>query len=1154
MIYALNSMLFCQVIISEDNSAEADSSAMLEIKSAEKGFLPPRMSLVERTSIKHPAEGLMIYCTNCGPGNAPAISVYMNGIWRNLIDCNPPLNPVDAVHIPCPDQIIWKWHPVPGATGYGWSITEDSVEFYLGNDTVMPESGLMINVTYSRYIWAYNNCGTSKSHKISETTSPDTLKNPFPANPISDAEKITWKWNKVTGATGYKWNSTNDFQTAQDLGTDTLKIETGLTCLTEYSRYIWAYNNCIYSDAVIINASTIDIPIEGKPQEGLHQQTLTTVLWKWLPLEEATGYKWNIEDNYETAIDLGADTSYLEDSLICGTSYQRYVWAHYDCGISRPSQLTCLTPDEAPASPDAGPYESSLERITWHWSQVEGAVGYKWNPLLDYSQAVDVGTDSLYAETGLTCDSSYTRYIWSYNQCGYSTPMVLAGSTLDDPPSAPDEAVHDPSSDRITWRWNHVTGALGYKWNDQDDPLTATDLGYDNFYYETGLNCRTEYTRYVWAYGECGISFSSLLTDSTLMVPITTPPAGTEHDASLFSIQWNWHPVCDTCSYKWSTTDQYETAIDLGSDTSFTENYLSCGEEYSSFIWVYNTCGFSSSTVLTMSTTVTPPASPATGIHLAEPGQIEWNWYSVDYAAGYLWNTVNDTVGAINLGDQTSYIESGLNCLTPYIRYVWAIHDCAVSLPLELSDTTLEVPINETLSPAAHVPGGDSVLWKWHPMTGTAGYKWNSSDDYSTATDLGTDRAYTENDLVCLTPYTRYIWAYDLCGHSSSTQINALTTELNPDSPVGASHEHTGSQIIWKWHPVNGATGYKWNTTTDYNNATSLGTDTSFVETGLICDTYYTRYVWSYSNCGHSDFTMMNTSTIIDTLDAPPAGVHAPTVDQITWNWSAVEGATGYKWNITDDYSNSQNLGNTTTHLETGLDCGTMYTRYLWAYNQCGHSLVSAILNQATVNCWACGDPITIVHVVDNVAPVNKTLAYGTVTNVPGETAKCWISRNLGADHQATNYNDNTEASAGWYWQFNRPQGYKHDGSTRTPNYTWTTSINEYSDWITANDPCTIEMGAGWRVPTTTEWANIDAAGPWTNWSHPFASVLKMHAAGRLDYQTGNIQDRGFKGSYWSSVQHGIVDWGQSFNFSGSSCGTSQYQKAYGFSVRCVKN
>jgi len=38
-----------------------DSSAMLEVKSTDKGFLPPRMTTVERYSIQYPAEGLWVF-------------------------------------------------------------------------------------------------------------------------------------------------------------------------------------------------------------------------------------------------------------------------------------------------------------------------------------------------------------------------------------------------------------------------------------------------------------------------------------------------------------------------------------------------------------------------------------------------------------------------------------------------------------------------------------------------------------------------------------------------------------------------------------------------------------------------------------------------------------------------------------------------------------------------------------------------------------------------------------------------------------------------------------------------------------------------------------------------------------------------------------
>ncbi|MEI7726829.1 MAG: hypothetical protein WCK09_17095, partial [Bacteroidota bacterium] len=178
---------------------------------------------------------------------------------------------------------------------------------------------------------------------------------------------------------------------------------------------------------------------------------------------------------------------------------------------------------------------------------------------------------------------------------------------------------------------------------------------------------------------------------------------------------------------------------------------------------------------------------------------------------------------------------------------------------------------------------------------------------------------------------------------------------------------------------------------------------------------------------------------------------------------------------------------------------------------------------------------------------------YATVTNIPGEPAKCWITSNLGASHQATAVNDGSEASAGWYWQFNRKLGYMHDGTTRTPGATWISSIIENSDWTAANDPCSLELGDGWRIPTLAEWSNVNASGGWTNWNGPWNSPLKMHAAGYLDHSTGLRYNIGVYGMYWSSVQNSTVS-GSNMGFDNVSIGMNHDYKATGYSLRCLRN
>jgi hypothetical protein len=59
------------------------SSAQLDVSSTNKGFLPPRMTAVQRDSIETPVAGLMVYCTNCG-SNGGEIQFYNGSSWRNM--------------------------------------------------------------------------------------------------------------------------------------------------------------------------------------------------------------------------------------------------------------------------------------------------------------------------------------------------------------------------------------------------------------------------------------------------------------------------------------------------------------------------------------------------------------------------------------------------------------------------------------------------------------------------------------------------------------------------------------------------------------------------------------------------------------------------------------------------------------------------------------------------------------------------------------------------------------------------------------------------------------------------------------------------------------------------------------------------------------
>ncbi|TXD49565.1 MULTISPECIES: FISUMP domain-containing protein [unclassified Polaribacter] len=93
---------FAQVGI---GTSDPDVSAILELKSTTKGFLPPRLSISDIQAIETPAEGLMFYCTDCDVKglfifNGATFVGLLNGLGLNAA--------VDAVNNDASDVILAK--------------------------------------------------------------------------------------------------------------------------------------------------------------------------------------------------------------------------------------------------------------------------------------------------------------------------------------------------------------------------------------------------------------------------------------------------------------------------------------------------------------------------------------------------------------------------------------------------------------------------------------------------------------------------------------------------------------------------------------------------------------------------------------------------------------------------------------------------------------------------------------------------------------------------------------------------------------------------------------------------------------------------------------------------------------------------------------
>ncbi len=398
------------------------------------------------------------------------------------------------------------------------------------------------------------------------------------------------------------------------------------------------------------------------------------------------------------------------------------------------------------------------------------------------------------------------------------------------------------------------------------------------------------------------------------------------------------------------------------------------------------------------------------------------------------------------------------------------------------------------------------------------------------------------------------------------------TVTTSPVTNIAQTTATSGGNVTSDGGATVTARGVCWNTepnATIENNHTSDGSGTgTFVSnlTGLTANTPYFVRAYATNSEGTAygnevQFSTLPNASLPVVITSAATNITQTTATSggnVTSDGGATVTARGVCWNTTPNptivnshTTNGSGTGAFVSNL-TALTPNTPYYIRAYATNSVGTAYGNQVNFTTLPAGFTCGSSLTITHVTGEVAPVDKTVTYGTVTNIPGEPSKCWITSNLGADHQATAKDDATEPSAGWYWQFNRKQGYKHDGVTRTPNTTWITSINENSNWTAANDPCTLELGAGWRIPTNTEWTNVEASGNWTNWNGPWNSALKMHAAGTLDFTNGSLSQRGSFGAYWSSAQADGSD-GYAECFNSALIVVSMEYKPTGFTLRCLR-
>jgi uncharacterized protein (TIGR02145 family) len=204
--------------------------------------------------------------------------------------------------------------------------------------------------------------------------------------------------------------------------------------------------------------------------------------------------------------------------------------------------------------------------------------------------------------------------------------------------------------------------------------------------------------------------------------------------------------------------------------------------------------------------------------------------------------------------------------------------------------------------------------------------------------------------------------------------------------------------------------------------------------------------------------------------------------------------------------------------------------------------------------------------------PKNTSDAYNPTTG------KIWMDRNLGATQVATAYNDHLAYGSLFQWGrladghqeiiwtnattgVGRNGNFNGQSSGNVPGYNkfikWTSGSK---DWRTTpnnnlwqgvdgiNNPCP----SGYRLPTETEWLEERSSWSSYNYTSAFASPLKLTSSGYRDFDF--VQSEGSVGYYWSSTVSATGLLSRYLQITSTTAVMVDYYRAYGLSVRCIKN
>ncbi|MCV6636306.1 choice-of-anchor D domain-containing protein [Candidatus Albibeggiatoa sp. nov. NOAA] len=415
-----------------------------------------------------------------------------------------------------------------------------------------------------------------------------------------------------------------------------------------------------------------------------------------------------LRDGSQLATITANSTSYTDTNATeCNTNYSYSLKAQNLNNESTSVSVTANMPDcplPEPAPPNApinliaNPTSHNQIQLTWtDDSSIE--TGYRIERNGMRIAILDKNTET-YTDDDLTCESTYTYDVYSYNSIGESSHITTTVTTLTCPPNTLGQLTTTITSDSITLIWEDVEGETGYLVARESlntrklRAIQEFDLPADSTSFtDTDFECGQTYNYDVFAV--FGTTLVPATTTTVETLPCITPPAApsqliaTLNDENQIVLSWQDNSLDET---GFVVLRDGQVLAELTADTiTYSDNDLACGTVYQYQILAKNDDGDSlpSDPVNIEFPCVILQAPANLTFTPSSYTQIELTWLDNNTAEiGY--QIIRDGYILHNTTQNSSnFIDTNLHCGTQYHYLVSAIApDLSISPATEIFAST----------------------------------------------------------------------------------------------------------------------------------------------------------------------------------------------------------------------------------------------------------------------------------------------------------------------------------------------------------------------------------------------------------------------------------------------------------------------------------